>query len=99
MRRIRIIIAVGLCLDIVKGSKGVSERRMISRNFSDEAARWVADVDAGLLTPEMGVHLSRRLEVDQLYPEVYDRTNLLWAALLRQEAARIAHGAASGSRA
>ncbi|WP_434405226.1 FecR family protein [Sphingobium sp. DN12] len=57
------------------------DRRAISRDISDEAARWVADADAGLLTPKMQAELSLWLAVDPLHQEAYDRANHLWAAL------------------
>ncbi len=59
----------------------MSERRNISRDISDEAARWVADADAGLLTPELEAQLARWLVADPLHLEAYDRANHLWAAL------------------
>lgn len=64
-----------------EGTRSLAERHVIPREISDEAARWVADRDAGLLNEANENDLRRWLAADPLHRQAYDRAKMLWTAL------------------
>ena len=57
------------------------ERRTIPRAIRDEAARWVADRDAGLLEPAGELEFKRWLDADPLHRQAFELASQIWTAL------------------
>ncbi len=57
------------------------EKAAILRQIRDEAARWVADRDSGLLSHEDDLRLEAWLAEDPVHRRAYERAERLWSAL------------------